>query len=167
MGEGCRLEDIYIYIYIYIYIIYIYIYIYIYIWPMRALRPPPPPCLRPPLGVVGCLDLLPLALETRRRRLLCVPPCVCSALCVHRRSYYAFGSLRSTRGPAPAPPLNNQTPPLLQTAFCVYRLVYVPPCVCTAGPTMQVCKFGAVRGAPGRGAVNRGGGVKLSWTIYI
>ena len=32
LGEGCRLEDIYIYIYIYIYIcIYIYIYIYIYI----------------------------------------------------------------------------------------------------------------------------------------
>ena len=98
---------------------------------MRALRPPPP-VYAPPLGVVGCLDLLPMALETRRRRLLCVPPCVCTALCVHRRSYYAFGSLCSTRGPAPAPPLNNKTPALLQTAFCVYRLVYVPPCVCTA-----------------------------------
>ena len=33
LGEGCRLEDIYIYIYICIYIyIYIYTYIYIYIW---------------------------------------------------------------------------------------------------------------------------------------
>ena len=70
------------------------------------------------------------------------------------------GSLRSTRGPAPAPPLNNMTPavatyrllcapPCVCTAFCVYRLacgplnnktpavatgrlVCVPPCVCTA-----------------------------------
>ena len=33
LGEGCRLEDIYIYIYIYIYMyIYIYIYMYIYIY---------------------------------------------------------------------------------------------------------------------------------------
>ena len=70
------------------------------------------------------------------------------------------GSLRSTRGPAPAPPLNNMTPavaidrllcvlPCVCTAFCVYclacgplnnmtpavatdRLLCVPPCVCTA-----------------------------------
>ena len=70
------------------------------------------------------------------------------------------GSLRSTRGPAPAPPLNNKTPavatgrllcvpPCVCTAFCVYRLacgplnnktpavatgrlLCVPPCVCTA-----------------------------------
>ena len=71
-----------------------------------------------------------------------------------------FSSLRSTRGPAPAPSLNNMTaavatdrrlcaPPCVCTAFCVYcvaygpfnnktpavardRLLCVPPCVCTA-----------------------------------
>ena len=73
-------------------------------------------------------------------RLVCAPPCVCTALCVHRRSYYAYGSLRSTRGPAPAPPLNNKTPALLHTAFCVHRLVCAPPCVCTAGPTMHTAR---------------------------
>ena len=67
---------------------------------------------------------------------------------MHRRSYYAFGSLRSTRGPAPAPPLNNKTPALLQTAFCVYRLVYVPPCVCTAGPTMHSARCARRGGQP-------------------
>ena len=38
-----------------------------------------------------------------------------------------LGSLRSTRGQAPAPPLNNKTP-----AVASDRLVYAPPCVCTA-----------------------------------
>ena len=37
------------------------------------------------------------------------------------------GSLRSTRGPAPAPPLNNMTP-----AVATDRLLCAPPCVCTA-----------------------------------
>ena len=36
------------------------------------------------------------------------------------------GSLRSTRGPAPAPPLNNKTP-----VVATDRLVSVLPCVCT------------------------------------
>ena len=40
-----------------------------------------------------------------------------------------FGSLRSTRGPAPAPPLNNMTP-----AVATDRLVCAPPFVCTALP---------------------------------
>ena len=39
------------------------------------------------------------------------------------------GSLRSTRGPAPAPPLNNMTP-----AVATDRLVCAPPFVCTALP---------------------------------
>ena len=71
-----------------------------------------------------------------------------------------YGSLRSTRGPAPAPPLNNKkptvaadhllcVPPCVCTAFCAYRLACGPlnnmtpavatdrllcalPCVCTA-----------------------------------
>ena len=78
---------------------------------------------------------------------------MCTALCVHRRSYYAYGSLRSTRGPAPAPPLNNKTPALLSTAFCVPRLVCAPPCA---------------RGGPGGGAqTGGGGGAELSYTIYI
>ena len=38
-----------------------------------------------------------------------------------------YGSLRSTRGPAPAPPLNNKTP-----AVATDRLLCAPPCVCTA-----------------------------------
>ena len=38
-----------------------------------------------------------------------------------------FGSLRSTWGPALAPPLNNKTP-----AVAIDRLVCAPPCVCTA-----------------------------------
>ena len=47
-------------------------------------------------------------------RLLCVPPCVCTAFCVHR---LACG------------PLNNKTP-----AVATGRLLCVPPCVCTAFP---------------------------------
>ena len=39
------------------------------------------------------------------------------------------GSLRSTRGPAPAPPLNNMTP-----AVATSRLLCAPPFVCTALP---------------------------------
>ena len=51
-------------------------------------------------NVMTMLIRLRLAID----RLVCAPPCVCTALCVHRQSSYAFGSLRSTRGPAPAPP---------------------------------------------------------------
>ena len=47
-------------------------------------------------------------------RLLCVPPCVCTAFCVHR---LACGRL------------NNKTP-----AVATGRLLCVPPCVCTAFP---------------------------------
>ena len=47
-------------------------------------------------------------------RLLCVPPCVRTAFCVHR---LACG------------PLNNKTP-----AVATGRLLCVPPCVCTAFP---------------------------------
>ena len=47
-------------------------------------------------------------------RLLCLPRCVCTALCVHR---LACG------------PLNNKTP-----AVATDRLLCVPPCVCTALP---------------------------------
>ena len=36
-------------------------------------------------------------------RLVCAPPCVCSALCVDRRTFPRFSPLRWTRGPAPAP----------------------------------------------------------------
>ena len=95
-------------------------------------------------------------------RLVCAPPCVCTALCMHRlvcalpalptHTHYlgllrsTHGSLRSTRGPAPAPPLNNKTPavatgglvcapPCVCTALCMHRLVYPPPCVCTANPS--------------------------------
>ena len=39
------------------------------------------------------------------------------------------GSLRSTRGPAAAPPLNNMTP-----AVATDRLLCAPPFVCTALP---------------------------------
>ena len=47
-------------------------------------------------------------------RLLCVPPCVCTAFCVHRLA---------------CAPLNNKTP-----AAATGRLSCVPPCVCTAFP---------------------------------
>ena len=104
------------------------------LWPSRHEEDAKWKCLEPHMSCVA--------------RLLCVPPCVCTALCVHRWSYYEFGSLRSTRGPAPAPPLNNKTPALLQTAFCVYRLVYVPPCVCTAGPTMHSARSARRGGQP-------------------
>ena len=64
--------------------------------------------------------------------------------------------------------LNNKTPALLQTAFCVYRLVYVPPCVCTAGPIMQVCNLGQFGGHQGGGGRKQGGGRKaLMDHIYI
>ena len=65
--------------------------------PARS-RPPvsPPPCTPPPPGPFGSLRSID-------------------------------GSLLSTQGPAPAPPLNNKTP-----AMAIDRLVYAPPCVCTA-----------------------------------
>ena len=56
-------------------------------------------------------------------RLLCAPPCVCTAFCVHRQ-------------------------PLLQTALFVHRLVYVPPCVCTAGPTTHSARCARRGGQP-------------------
>ena len=49
---------------------------------------------------------------------------------MHRQSYYAFGSLRSTRRQAPAPPLSNKTPAVATGAvlcappFCVHRQSY-------------------------------------------
>ena len=45
------------------------------------------------------------------------------------------GSLRSTQGQPPHPPLITRVLRLLQwpqTALCVHCLVYAPPCVCTA-----------------------------------
>ena len=35
-----------------------------------------------------------------------------------------------------------------EDAFCVYRLVYVPPCVCTAGPTMHSARCARRGGQP-------------------
>ena len=131
-----------------------YIYIYIYIWLMRALPPPPPlsaPPPPPPKGYRGCLDLPPLALETRRRREMEVFEATYETQ-VSEARYGSLrstdGSLRSTRGPAPAPSLNNKTPALLQTAFCVHRLVCAPPCVCTAGPTMHTARCARHGGQP-------------------
>ena len=46
---------------------------------------------------------------------------------MHRPTSPCFSSLRSTQGPAPATPLNNNTP-----VVATYRLVCAPPCVCTA-----------------------------------
>ena len=47
-------------------------------------------------------------------------------------------SLRSTRGPTPAPPLNNKT-----RAVATHRLVCAPPCVWTAEPSLQLASFDA------------------------
>ena len=131
LGEGCRLEDIYIYIYM----------------AYESSAHPPPVC-PPPRGIGDASTYLLWPSRHVEDRLLCAPPCVCTALCVPRRSYYAYGSLRSTRGPAPAPPLNNKTPALLSTAFCVPRLVCAPPCVCTAGPTMHTARCARRGGQP-------------------
>ena len=64
-------------------------------------------------------------------RLLCAPPCVCTALictalCIHR----LLCGLRPAPldvGDTPAPHLNNKTP-----AVATDRLLCAPPCVCTA-----------------------------------
>ena len=80
-------------------------------------------------------------------RLLCVPPCVCTAFCVHR---LACGPLNN-KTPAVATDRLLCVPPCACTAFCVRRLacgplnnktpavatsrlLCVPPCVCTAFP---------------------------------
>ena len=47
---------------------------------------------------------------------------VCTALCVQRQSLPRYGSLRSTRGPAPTLPLKNKTP-----AVATDHLVCAPP----------------------------------------
>ena len=63
-------------------------------------------------------------------RLLCAPPCVCTALYLHRL-VYAPPCMWTTApfaqcGDTPAPPLNNKTP-----AVATDRLLCAPPCVCT------------------------------------
>ena len=75
-------------------------------------------------------------LAVARDRLVCAPPCVCTALCVDRKTTLYFGPLRSTRGPAPAPPLNNKIP-----AVAIGRLVCAPPCVWTAKPPITSARF--------------------------
>ena len=84
MGEGCRLEDIYIYIYI----TYIYMALESFTPPPR-LRPPPP------WGLWGASTYLlwPSRHEEDAKW---------NARYGSLRS--TDGSLRSTRGPAPAPP---------------------------------------------------------------
>ena len=51
-----------------------------------------------------------------------------------RQTSPCFGSLRSTRGPAPTHPLNNKTPAVATDRLVCARLVCAPPCVCTALP---------------------------------
>ena len=65
------------------------------------------------------------------------PPVVYAPPCVDRPAPFGCrcltdGALRFTRGPALAPPLNNQT-----AAVATNRLVYAPPCVWTAKPSLR------------------------------
>ena len=63
-------------------------------------------------------------------------PCICTMLRVHRQPWHCptcnfqpfqrYGSLRSMRGPTPAPPFNNMT-----RAVAIDRLVCALPWVCT------------------------------------
>ena len=98
-------------------------------------------------------------------------------------------------GRPPHPPLNNKTPALLQTAFCVHRLVYVPHFSWSEGKQeghkgkrssirCVMCIFlhiGGLRPPPGRyapvprgppdpqrggGGAKRGGGLKLAYIPY-
>ena len=61
--------------------------------------------------------------------------------------YLPCSSLRSTRGPAPAPPSNNKT-----RAVATNRLVCAPPCVCTAlcvdSRTFPAARFARHGGQP-------------------
>ena len=59
--------------------------------------------------------------------LVCVPRCVCTALCLHRQPFPRYSSLPPTQEPGPAPHLNSKT-----HAVATDRLVYAPPRVCTA-----------------------------------
>ena len=59
-------------------------------------------------------------------RLVCEPPCVCTAL------YVDYVSLRSMRGTLPHPPSITRLVRWPHTAFCVHRLVCAKRCMCTA-----------------------------------
>ena len=69
------------------------------------------------------LDNKTPAVATYRRR-MCAPPCVCTALCVDRKTSRCFDSLRSTR--QRPHPVNNNT-----LAVATHCVVCAPPCVCT------------------------------------
>ena len=71
----------------------------------------------------------------------------------------SFGSLRWTRGPAPAPPLNTKTPAMATDrlacaprcvciALCVDRLACGPPCLWTAKPPPAAARFARRGGQP-------------------
>ena len=79
--------------------------------------------------------------------------------CVHGQTTPYFGSLRSTdgslrstRGPDPAAPLNNKTPghkpPCVCTTLCMYLVVCAPPCVCTAKSPLTSARFAQRGGQP-------------------
>ena len=105
--------------------------------PVPPLTPPPLPPPPPP-HYPAQLEHPPHPPEITRllqwpqtalcvHRLVYAPPSACTALCVDRQIFPCLGSLRSTRGPAPAPHLNNKTP-----AVATDRLVCAPPYGCTA-----------------------------------
>ena len=103
-------------------------------------KPPNHPLLRPASLHAEATPANPYNNKTpavATARPLCAPPCVCPALSVNRRTTPCFGSLRQTQASTPRSPYYNKTPtghrpPLVCTAVCVHRLVYVPPGVCTA-----------------------------------
>ena len=86
---------------------------------LRSTRGPAP---APPLN-----NMTP-AVATNR--LLCAPPCVCTAFCGYR---LACGPLNN-KTPAVATGRLLCVPPFVCSAFCVFRLVCAPPSVCTALP---------------------------------
>ena len=59
--------------------------------------------------------------------------------CAHRHPSPRYGSLRSMRGPVPAPPSITRLLRWLQTASCVHRLLCAPPSL----PTLRLAALDA------------------------
>ena len=77
---------------------------------------------RPPVCVyrLACGPFNNMTPAVATDRLLCVPPCVCTAFCVYRLACGPFNNMT---------PAGGHRPPFVYTALCVHRLLCVPPCL--------------------------------------